>query len=50
MVERESLTANVAPGGARNTAENVDPKDAPEYTRSGSVAKISLLATASYEE
>ena len=50
MVERESLTANVAPGGARNTAEYVDPKGPPEYTRSCSVAKISLLATASYKE
>ena len=29
MVERESLTANVAPGGARNTAEYVDPPRTP---------------------
>jgi hypothetical protein len=30
MVERESLTANVAPGGARNTAEYVDPRNTQE--------------------
>jgi hypothetical protein len=32
MVGRESLTANVAPGGARNTLNRVDPRKA-EYKK-----------------
>jgi hypothetical protein len=43
MVERESLTANVAPGGARNTAENVDPKD-PRNTQEVAVLQKSLYS------
>ena len=45
MVERESLTANVAPGpgGARNTAEYVDPKD-PRNTQEVAVLQKSLYS------
>ena len=44
MVGRESLTANVAPGGARNTAENVDPKDPRNTQEVAAVLQKSLYS------